>query len=131
MPPKTTDTPQFGQRILELRRAKHWLQGDLIKALAARKVDIDVSYLSKIENNRLAPASKVILALAAVLDANAEELLDLAGRYDPQALQDVAKDIPEAATLLRRISRRQVSPEQIRTFLRSTEPKKDGDADKK
>ncbi|MCC7362088.1 MAG: helix-turn-helix transcriptional regulator [Anaerolineales bacterium] len=131
MSPDATGNPSFGQRVLALRRAKRWSQGELVKALAGRKVKIDVTYLSKIENNRLdsPPAADTIRALAAALEADPEELLDLAGRYDQQALQQVARDIPEAAALLRRLGQRQISAKQIRTFLKATDQETGDDAD--
>jgi transcriptional regulator with XRE-family HTH domain len=40
----------------------------------------DLTYLSKIENDRLVPSAAVILALAAELNGNSDELLALAGK---------------------------------------------------
>lgn len=79
----------FGERLRELRLAKHLSQRDLAEKVAARLRDedrrgFDFTYLSKIENNRLPPPSTAaILQLAAELEADSDELLALAGKTPP------------------------------------------------
>lgn len=75
----------LGRRIRELRSARRWDQRTLAELVDARvfpgRRGFDVTYLSKIENGRVAPPSvPVLLALAEELGAEADELLALGGR---------------------------------------------------
>jgi transcriptional regulator with XRE-family HTH domain len=88
---------QFGQRLRELRKAKGLSQKDL-----AGKVDIDFTYLSKVENGRMSPPSeKTILALAKALNTDSDELLALANKIP----SDLAKNMDlETIKLLRSVT---------------------------
>ena len=75
----------LGSRIRALRLEAKLSQRDLADRVAQRlKEDdrggFDFTYLSKIENDRLVPSAAVILALAAELSGNSDELLALAGK---------------------------------------------------
>lgn len=78
----------FGQRIRELRTAKHLTQRDL-----AGRVDINFTYLSKIENDKLehdqSPKEETIRRLAAELDGDFEELMLLARKIPSQIRERV------------------------------------------
>jgi transcriptional regulator with XRE-family HTH domain len=67
----------FGQRIKELRKAKHLT----LRELAAR-VGVGFTYISKIENHKLeeghCPSERLIHRLAIELDGDEQELLILA-----------------------------------------------------
>jgi len=67
----------LGRRVRQLRRAKGLTLRDL-----APKVGVGFTYLSKVENGRLGfgeyPSEELILKIANVLDADADELLLLA-----------------------------------------------------
>jgi transcriptional regulator with XRE-family HTH domain len=86
----------FGQRIRQLRKDKGWTQQELADRVDAQLKDggrgFDVTYLSKIENDRLPPPSvAAILQLAHELEADSDELLALAGKAPPdlgQALKE-------------------------------------------
>jgi transcriptional regulator with XRE-family HTH domain len=85
----------FGQRIRQLRKDKDWTQRELADRVAAQLKEgrgFDVTYLSKIENDRLPPPSvAAILQLARELEADGDELLALAGKAPPdlgQALKE-------------------------------------------
>jgi len=89
------ETQEFGARLRELRR-----QLGLTQRALAEKIDVDFSYLSKIESGAAPPPSeKVISGLAEVLNADKDELLTLAGKVPP----DIAEALknPEARQLLR------------------------------
>ena len=96
----------FGQRIRELRKAKDLTQRELAERVASRLKEadrrgFDVTYLSKIENDRLPPPSTVaIMQLAKELDADSDELLALAGKA-PSDLGQTLKE-SEAARLFYR-----------------------------
>ena len=109
----------FGKRIRNLRKAQGLTQQELADRLQGAGVQASFTYISKIENNRVdsTPSEEFIRGLAAVLQEDAEELLDLAGRFDHRALQEVVADIPEVGVLLRRLQARRISQKQIRQFL--------------
>lgn len=77
----------FGQIIRQARKDKGYSQREL-----AKLVQLDFTYLSKLENNRAdyPPKEDVIRSIATQLDLNAEELIYLAGRV-PQGEEDFLK----------------------------------------
>ncbi|KAB2958571.1 MAG: helix-turn-helix transcriptional regulator [Candidatus Methylomirabilis oxygeniifera] len=87
----------FGGRVRELRLAKKLSQRELAERVASRLKDedrrgFDFTYLSKIENDRLPPPSTpAILALAAELGADSDELLALAGKPPPDVGDEFRK----------------------------------------
>ncbi|MDP8926689.1 MAG: helix-turn-helix domain-containing protein [Actinomycetota bacterium] len=86
----------FGEQIKELRKAQGISQREL-----AEQAEIDFTYLSKIENNRMEPPSEsVIQRIAGALGANADKLLVLADKF-PSDLADALKD-HETISALRR-----------------------------
>ena len=68
---------QFGQRVRQLRKTQGLTQRELASSLG-----VSVSYISKVENERLHfgdyPSAKFIHKLAEELDADEDELLLLA-----------------------------------------------------
>ena len=119
-----TDSPlTFGQTIRQLRRAHRLTQRELAESVQALGLKADFTYISKIENDRLEvpPSELLIRGLARVLDTDAEALLELAGKFNQKALQEVVAEMPEAGILLRRLQARQISQTQLRKFLDETE----------
>jgi transcriptional regulator with XRE-family HTH domain len=101
----------FGKRIQELRRAASFTQRDV-----AKKVGIDFTYLSKLENDRgEAPGEETIRKLASLLKGDVEELLALAGKI-PAELRSMAQSDQQFAVFLRRLP--QLSDEQLRGLYR-------------
>ena len=89
-------TMEFGQRLRDLRKQKNLSQRDL-----AARVGIDFTYLSKIEGGRLDPPSEIVIRhIAQVLDADEDELINLAGKV-PKDLKAVLEESPQAVELLR------------------------------
>jgi transcriptional regulator with XRE-family HTH domain len=77
----------FGTQLRELRKSA----GLTLRELA-EKVNVNFTYLSKIENGALPPPSeKVVKQLAAVLNYNEDELLALAGII-PADIAEILKD---------------------------------------
>ncbi|MFC2007086.1 helix-turn-helix domain-containing protein [Chloroflexota bacterium] len=77
----------FGARLKELRILAGMTQRGL-----AKSVNVDFTYLSKIENGVMPPPSeKVILQIAEVLKADRDELLSLAGKI-PSDIAEMLKD---------------------------------------
>ncbi|MBN1611402.1 MAG: helix-turn-helix transcriptional regulator [Polyangiaceae bacterium] len=87
----------FGQQIRELRKAKGLTQRQL-----AERIEIDFTYLSKLENDRpgFAPSEAVIQKIAKELGADAEDLTLLA-RKIPEAIQETMTENPKAKAFLR------------------------------
>src|SRR6266536_2483788 len=105
-------TMEFGRRLRELRKQKNISQRDL-----ATQVAVDFTYLSKIEGGRLAPPSEdVIRRLAQALDADENELINLAGKV-PKDLKAVLEESPQAVELLRVLSERKLPNETYRRML--------------
>jgi len=121
--PITSDSAvTFGQIIRELRRDHRLTQRDLAEHVQSLGLKADFTYISKIENDRLdiPPSEPLIRGLAQILETDAEALLDLAGKFDQRALQEVVAEIPEAGVLLRRLQARKISQKQLRRFLDET-----------
>jgi transcriptional regulator with XRE-family HTH domain len=83
----------FGDRIRKLRKAK----GYSLRALGPL-VGVGFTYLSKVESGKLDfgdhPSSALIQRLAEALEADADELLLLAGRI-PDSIADRIREQPE------------------------------------
>jgi len=60
----------LAEKLLQLRKQRGWTQ-----ALAAKNIDIQQSYLSKIENGHFTPSSDVIIKFCSAYDVKEEELL--------------------------------------------------------
>ena len=103
---------EFGQRLRDLRKQKNLSQRDL-----AAQVGIDFTYLSKIEGGRSDPPSEVIIRrIAQVLEADEDELINLAGKV-PKDLKAVLEESPQAVELLRVLSERKLPEETYRKML--------------
>jgi len=83
----------FGERLRELRKER-----DLSQKVLARKVAINFTYLSKIENERLDfaqfPSEELICKLAAALETEEDELLILAKKV-PAKIKERVFERPE------------------------------------
>ena len=89
----------FGERLRQLRLDRKINQRDL-----AAQVGIDFTYLSKIENGRMAPpAAGTIARLAHALDMHADELLLLAHKV-PGDIGPMITRSPALPAFLRSIS---------------------------
>ncbi|MCL4519855.1 MAG: helix-turn-helix domain-containing protein [Thaumarchaeota archaeon] len=87
---------QFGSHLRELRKAR----GLSLRQLA-EDAEIDFTYLSKVETNKIPPPSEEAIArLAAELGADLDELLSLAKKVDKN-LHDFLVTEPDAPRLLR------------------------------
>lgn len=103
----------FGERLRELRKHRGLSQRDL-----AGLVGIDFTYLSKIEVGRMDPPSEaVIRKLAQSLGADADELINLAGKV-PKELKAVLGENPQAVELLRVLSERRLPEETYQEMLK-------------
>lgn len=88
---------KFGERLRELRKGQHISQRDL-----ATMVDVDFTYISKIETGDMAPPSTATIhRMAQALTADENELIVLAGKVPIEAYRDL---LQRAYTLLDAIS---------------------------
>ena len=85
---------RFGDRVRELRRLRGLTQQKL-----AERLDVSLSYVSKVETSRLNageyPSESFVFRLAEALDADADELLLLSNRV-PQSILKRIQQRPEA-----------------------------------
>ncbi len=117
----------LGSRIRALRLDAKLSQRDLADRVAKRlKEDdrggFDFTYLSKIENDRLVPSAAVLLALAAVLNGNSDELLALAGKA-PADVGDMLKKSEGARMFFRSAISTKLSEEDWRKLLQEIKKK--------
>lgn len=105
--------PEFGKRIRDLREERRQTDPTFSLRQFASKVGISPTFLSKIENGEFDPPSaENIKKMAALLNCNADDLLALADKVDPE-LSAIIKKKPQAlADFLRVASGR--SEEEIR-----------------
>ena len=93
---------QFGERVRALREARKLTQREL-----ADRLGVSVSYISKVENEKLHfgdyPSEKFIHKLASELEADEDELLLLADKV-PLSIRKRIKENPEAFRLLATMS---------------------------
>ena len=118
----------LGSRIRVLRLEAKLSQRDLADRVAKRlKEDdrggFDFTYLSKIENDRLVPSAAVILALAAELRGDSDELLALAGKA-PADVGDMLKKSEGARMFFRSALSTRLSEEDWKKLLQEIDPKK-------
>jgi HTH-type transcriptional regulator, competence development regulator len=90
----------FGKLIRQARKVKNYSQRELAKIL-----QIDFTYLSKLENSRAeyAPKEDVIRGLARNLDLDEEELIYLAGRIPHQEEELLKQHYKSMPALFRRM----------------------------
>jgi transcriptional regulator with XRE-family HTH domain len=85
----------FGQILRNLRREKNISQREL-----AASIGVDFSYISKVENDRLAPpAAETILKIANKLGVASEILLFSSGKLS-ENIKDIVTSSPEVIRFL-------------------------------
>jgi len=104
---------QFGERVRELRKQRGLTQQNLAVLL-----EVSLSYISKVENERLNagdyPSEAFVLKLAKALDADEDELLLLTDRV-PEAIRQRIRERPD---LFKRIT--SLSDQEIESLLSHT-----------
>jgi len=84
----------------------------------AQIVDIDFTYLSKIENDKVPPPSEEVIGkLAAALNINKEELMALAAKVDMDELREAVTQDPRIGVLFRKLQARKLTDEQVGRML--------------
>jgi len=110
----------FGNHIKTLRTARNIGQREL-----ARAIGISPSYLNDIESNKRFPPSKTVIKnIAGILEANLENLYDLAGKAKnkiPPDIPDIIKKNKEIPSLLRIIERYGLDATEIKKLKKNIE----------
>jgi len=116
----------FGERIRELRTTR---DNRISLRDLARRVGIDFTYLSKIENGKVPPPSdEVIENLARELEADLEELLALAAKVSQEDLRKAVAQDPRVGVLFRKLQSRDLTEEQLEQILEIAVPSEKDDA---
>ena len=116
----------FGERIRELRTTR---DNRISLRDLARRVEIDFTYLSKIENGKVPPPSdEVIEKLARELEADLEELLALAAKVSQEDLRKAVAQDPRVGVLFRKLQSRDLTKEQLEQILEIAVPSEKDDA---
>jgi len=89
----------------------------------AKKLEITPSYQSDIENDRRIPSDEVLRATATSLKLDFDDLMARTGRVGEKAERYVRRR-PTAGALLRTISDKNLSEEQLKKLLRDAEKMK-------
>jgi len=104
----------FGKRVRELREAKRQTDPSFSLRQFAEKLGVSATFLSKVEIGEFDPPSaENVKKMADLLGVDADELLALAGKVDPE-LKDIIQEKPKAlADLLRMAKSQGLSVEDI------------------
>jgi transcriptional regulator with XRE-family HTH domain len=118
----------LGTEIRALRLQAKRSQRELADRVAKRlkeddRSGFDFTYLSKIENDRLVPSAAVILALAAELNGNSDELLALAGKA-PADIGEMFKKSEAARMFFRSALSTRLSEEDWKKLLQDIQKPK-------
>ncbi len=88
--------PVFGQRIRDLREARKRTDPNFSLRKFAKAVGISPTFLSKIETGEFdPPAADKIIRMAELLEIDADELLAIAEKVDPE-LTEIIRERPVA-----------------------------------
>ena len=91
---------KFGLKIKHLREAKKVTDPAFSLRRFAEAVGLSPTFISKIENGEFdPPRAEKIIKMAELLGTDPDELLELAGRADPDLVEQVKK--PQVADFLR------------------------------
>ena len=116
--------PKFGKRVRELREAKKAVDPSFSLRQFAVKVGISATFLSKVETGEFDPPSaENIIKMAELLEVDADDLLALADKTNPE-LEVIIKSEPKAmADLLRAARDRGLTAEDLERITRNMKRK--------
>ena len=79
----------FGKYIFKLRVQHQWTQVEL-----AQRLNVNMTYISKIENGKLKypPSDELLIKLAEVLEVDETQIFKKAGKLTPQAIETILSD---------------------------------------
>ncbi len=116
--------PSFGKRVRDLREARVKTDPTFSLRQFAEKVGISATFLSKVERGEFdPPKAEHIITMAELLGVDADELLALANKVDPE-LEKIIKEQPTALPdLLRTV--RGMSADELRKLTERAREQKD------
>jgi transcriptional regulator with XRE-family HTH domain len=107
---------------------KRRLEAGLTQRDLAERTELDCTYISKIENDRLPPpAADTVVLLSRILDIPPEDLLALAGKI-PSEIQQMVRSSSAAQVFLREAQQRGMAEaewRQLTNLLRGLKPAPD------
>ncbi len=107
--------PLFGQRIRELREERKRTDPAFSLRRFAQALGVSATFISKMETGQFDPPSaENIKKMAELLGVDAYELLQLAGKPDPQLLETVTHQPRAVADFLRTVGETGATEEEIR-----------------
>lgn len=96
--------PVFGKRLRDLREARLRADPSFTLRQFATAVGISATFLSKVERGEFdPPAADKIMKMAELLNVDADELLALAGRVDPELNEIIRANPTVLPDLLRTV----------------------------
>lgn len=118
--------PEFGRRIRQLREMRKKEDPSYSLRKFAEAVGVSPTFLSKVETGEFAPpAAERIKKMAELLNVDADELLALADKLDPD-LKEIIQDQPKAmADFLRTAREKNVSEDELRKITEQLRRRKD------
>jgi transcriptional regulator with XRE-family HTH domain len=118
--------PEFGRRIRQLREARKKDDANYSLRKFAEAIGISPTFLSKVEKGEFdPPAPGRIKKMAELLEVDADELLALARKMDPD-LKEIIQDQPKAmADFLRTARDLNVSDDELRKLTERLRRRKD------
>jgi len=109
------DNETFGERIRQLREEKRKSDPKFSLRQFADAVGVSPTFLSKMERGEFNPPSaETIKRMATLLGADADELLALAGKVDPELNKIISEQPKAMADFLRTARQRGLTEEDIR-----------------
>lgn len=113
---------QFGERVRELRQERGLTQQKL-----AERLEVSLSYVSKVENERLNagdyPSESFVLKLAKALEADEDELLLLTDRV-PEAMLRRIQERPEVFKWIAALSDKDLEKLRLMEVAEATQKKR-------
>lgn len=86
----------------------------------ARILNVSATHLSDIENNRRIPSESLLLEIAQHLGLDVNQLM-VATRRVSEDTRRYAEEVPQAVSLFRKISNRELSPDELKVLERATD----------
>jgi len=114
--------PEFGRRIRQLREKKKLTDTRFTLRQFAVALDLSATFISKMETGEYAPPSpEKIKKMAELLEVDADELLALAGKVDPELNEIIRKQPKMLPDFLRSV--RGKSAEELKKIIEETQKK--------
>jgi transcriptional regulator with XRE-family HTH domain len=107
----------FGDRVRELREAKLRTDPRFTLRQFAKMVDVSPTFLSKMERGEFdPPRAEKIIKIAELLGVDADELLALAHKVDPE-VEKIIREQPKMADFLRTAREKGLTPEDLNRLI--------------